>query len=273
MYTRIKTINIFVFAVCCFLMNTACKKSEPALYDYNSGIYFDLNEEQRDSIVFTFAYDINKSSDTILIPVRISGFRTAHDRYYSAYIEQDSSTAIENIHFETLQEKYVVPSEEGQTYLPLIVYNVKDLEDKNVSLIIKLKSSEDFHTDDPQNIRTKIILSAQLEQPIWWSMWLQEYSRTKHQLFIIATGQTDLTMDPFDAPKNLYFADLLKIMLNNPFKWVEDNPDKGYKLQSKDNGNTYEFFHIDNPSRVIILKKNIGTGQYHFIDELGKEVR
>ena len=245
-FNFINTCLVVIFSLLFF----ACNKSEPTLYDYHSNIYFNLNEEQQDSIIYTFAYNINKSSDTVYIPVSISGFRNANERYYSAYVEQDSSTAIEGIHYEKLADRYLVSSEEGKTFLPLVVYNVKDLEEKNVSLIIKLKETNDFKVDDPEIVRAHIVLSARLEQPVWWTMWLQEYSRTKHQLFIISTGQTVLTMDGLDAPKNLYFADLLRIMLNNPFKWVEDNPEKGYTLSSPDNGLTYDFYHIDNPNII-----------------------
>lgn len=256
-----------------FLTISSCKKAELITYNHNAGIYFNLSKNERDSIVYSFAYDITKSSDTINIPVSISGLRENRDRVYQAYVETDSSSAQEGFHYKKLEEGYAISAGEGKSFLPLIVYNTPDLEENSVSVIIKLKESSDFNVDNPQIIRAKVVFSARLEEPIWWSMWLGEYSRTKHQLFIIATDQTSLTMDGLDAPKNLYFVDLLRIMLNNPFEWVNKNPEKGYLLRTDDNGITYKFYHKDNPERTILLRKNAGTGVFQFIDELGKEVR
>lgn len=255
------------------LLISACKKAELLTYDYNSGIYFNLQNTDRDSIVYTFAYNINKSTDTIHIPVSISGIRNNSDRHFSAYVEIDSSSAQEGKHYEKLAENYVMSNGNGKTTLPLVIYNTADLEDNSVSLIIKLKETADFHIENPKIIRAKVVFSARLEQPIWWSMWLGEYSRTKHQLFMIATEQTSMTMDGLDAPKNLFFADLLRMMLNNPFQWVERNPDKNYLLRTDDSGITYKFYHKDNPNRTILLRKNAGSGLFQFIDELGREVR
>ncbi|MCA5006324.1 DUF4843 domain-containing protein [Sphingobacterium bovistauri] len=252
---------------------TACQKDELTTFDHDSGIYFDLLGDDRDSIIYTFAYNMNKASDTVHIPVSISGIRESKDKSYSVYVEADSSTASEGIHYQKLSENYIVSSGNGKTTLPVIIHNTPDLEEKSVSLIIKLKETNDFHIENPRIIRTRVVFSARLEQPIWWSMWLGEYSRTKHQLFMIATEQTTLTMDGLDAPKNLFFADMLRIMSNNPFQWVDRNPLKGYEIKTDDNGATYKFFHKENPNRTILLRKNAGSGLYHFIDELGREVR
>jgi hypothetical protein len=267
------TTHILISIALSILTFSACKQAEPLLYDRDANIYFDLPAAQKDSIVYTFSYNMNKASDTIYIPVSLSGIREPKERFYSAYVEQDSSTAVEDVHFEKLALEYKLDVGAGKTFLPLVIYNVPDLEENSVSLIIKLKESADFNIENPKIIKAKIVFSARLEQPIWWSMWLQDYSRTKHQLFIIATDQTTLTTEGLDAPKNLYFADMLRAMLNNPFQWVDRNPQKGYELSTKDNGATYDFYHKDNPGRTITLKKNVGSGQYQFIDELGREVR
>ncbi|MNV59318.1 hypothetical protein D3C71_1517330 [compost metagenome] len=153
------------------------------------------------------------------------------------------------------------------------MHNISALESQSVSLLVKLKASDDFGVENPTLIRARIIISAQLEQPAWWTMWLDNYSRVKHQLFLIVTEQRSLSTVGLDAPKNLYFANLLLMMLNDPFKWVKDHPEKNYVLSSNDNGQTYQFYHVDNPNRSILLRKNSASGKYYFIDESGKEVR
>ena len=255
------------------LLLCSCKKAGLTTYDRAANVYFDLSDADRDSIVYTFAYDMTKAQDTIFIPVKVMGYRDQQARHFEAFVEKDSSTARAEQHYDALKSQYTLESNAGRALMPIIVHNISELENQSVSLLVKLKASDDFGVENPALIRARIIISAQLEQPAWWTMWLDNYSRVKHQLFLIVTEQRSLSMVGLDAPKNLYFANLLLMMLNDPFKWVKDHPEKKYVLNSKDNGQTYQFYHLDNPSRSILLRKNSASGKYYFIDELGKEVR
>jgi len=270
-----------LYALCGFIfLLGSCDKAELVTYDHPANIYFDLDDDEnpgaslRDSIVYTFAYDMTKAQDTVFIPVRLSGFRENRERRYKVAVDQDSSTAAPGTHYEALQPSYPMAANAGTAFLPLIVYNTADLEETAVSLVLKLRPSADFGIENPDLIRAKVVVSAQLEQPQWWSMWLGAYSRTKHQLFLLVTDQTELSMDGLDAPKNLYFAQMLTMMLNNPFGWVQDHPEKGYVLEPLEAGNTerYHFYHENNPGRTILLRQN-ASGMYFFIDENGEEVR
>jgi len=248
------------------LLLCSCKKAGLTTYDRAANVYFDLSDADRDSIVYTFAYDMTKAQDTVFIPVKVMGYRDQQARHFEAFVEKDSSTARAELHYDALKSEYTLESNAGQAL-------ISELENQSVSLLVKLKASDDFGVENPALIRARIIISAQLEQPAWWTMWLDNYSRVKHQLFLIVTEQRSLSMVGLDAPKNLYFANLLLMMLNDPFKWVKDHPEKKYVLNSKDNGQTYQFYHLDNPSRSILLRKNSASGKYYFIDESGKEVR
>src|SRR5690606_40774413 len=229
--------NIYILLALVFFLFFSCQKTELKTYDTAANVYFDLTPEARDSIVYTFAYEMTRASDTLYIPVRLMGNREGNQRHFQVYVEKDSSTARSNEHYQALSVAYRLEADKGTGYVPLIIHNTKDLEEKSVSLILKLKASPDFGINDPRLIRTYIILSARLEKPNWWGNWpLGEYSRVRHQLFFIATKQRQLSTEGLDAPKNLYFANLLTIMLNDPFKWVADHPEKGYVLESKDNG-------------------------------------
>ncbi|MNG71286.1 hypothetical protein D3C87_960770 [compost metagenome] len=266
--------NIYILIAFPLFLFFSCQKTELKTYDADANVYFDLSAEARDSIVYTFAYEMTKASDTLYIPVRLMGNRLGKQRHFEVYVEKDSSTARSKEHYESLSSEYPLEADQGSGHVALIIHNTKDLEEKSVSLILKLKTSPDFGIDDPRLIRAYIVLSARLEKPNWWGNWpLGEYSRVRHQLFFIATEQRQLSTEGLDAPKNLYFANLLTIMLNDPFKWVADHPEKGYVLESKDNGQSYVFYHKDNPNRPILLKKNTGVGKFFFIDESGKELR
>ncbi|WP_257666363.1 DUF4843 domain-containing protein [Parapedobacter tibetensis] len=274
------SIKIFLYALAGLLVfGSSCEKAELYTYDHSANIYFDFTDsitgEYVDSITYTFAYDMTKAQDTVYILTRLSGIRVDQTRYYTAYVDQDSSSAIAGEHYEPLQVQYPLQANIGWAYLPLIIYNTADLEGTTVSLIIKLKASDDFGIENPDLIRAKVVFSARLEEPGWWNMWLGAYTRIKHQLFLLVTEQIELSTVGQDAPKNLYFVNLLTMMLNNPVTWVANNPEKGYVLDPVTEGSTaaYHFYHVDNPARTILLRFNAAAGRYYFIDENGEEVR
>ncbi|EDM35415.1 hypothetical protein PBAL39_13135 [Pedobacter sp. BAL39] len=266
------------FIICALLAFASCKKAEEQRFDHAAGVYFDIYNGDKDSLVSTFAYEPTRARDTVMIPVRISGVRVDRDRTFNIRIEQDSSTAVPELHYQTLQNSYTIPANRGGMSIPVIIFNKdKAMEERAVSLIIKLTASEDFGIENPHLIRAKVVFSAKLEKPGWWDQWLTNYSRTKHELFILTTGQITLstgTQGGLEAPKNLYFTGLLSSMLNNPFNWVNKNTAKGYILEEVVTGNTdnYYFYNTANPAKKTLLRKNPQSGRYYFIDENGKEV-
>ncbi|WP_343690765.1 DUF4843 domain-containing protein [Chitinophaga sp.] len=266
-----------IYIILLMSLLAACKKADELRFDHTANVHFNLSGSDKDSIVYTFAYTPTLSKDTIWLPVQLAGIATNTDRTYNAYVETDSSSAKSGVHFEPLKSGYTLKAGTGTAFLPVIIYNVADLENAAVSLMIKLKGSNDLGIEIPTGddggsiLKAKIVFSAMLTQPNWWSMWLGSYySRTKHQLFLIVTGVTTLTTNGLDAPRNLYIANLLTTMLNDPFKWVANNPAKGYILEP--DGANYYFYNKDNPNRKILLRKNTATGKYYFIDENGEEV-
>ncbi len=254
----------------------SCKKAVEQRFDHSANVYFDIYNGDKDSIVTTFAYHPNLGQDTVWLPVRLSGIRTAVARTFKARVETDSSTASPVLHYEALKASYTIPANAGIGYIPVVIYNKDpELENRSVSVIIKLTASDDFGIENPYMIRAKVVFSSKLEKPDWWDFWpLPPYSRVKHELFILVTGQTSLTRDGQDAPKNLYLVGLLTTMLNNPFKWVEKNAAKGYILEEVVPGdvNNYYFYNKGNPAKKTLLRKNPQSGKYFFIDENGNEV-
>ncbi|BAV05121.1 DUF4843 domain-containing protein [Filimonas lacunae] len=249
----------------------SCKKADELLYDSADNICFNFLEKQKDSIIYTFAYTPEKAFDTIFLPVRISGLQRPFDRKFVLTVMQDSSTAQEGLHYEALKDYYIMPADTGKTKVPLIIYN-KDaaLIENSVSIRLLLQSSGDFGANILTAIKGKVVFSATLERPDWWGSWpLGTYSRTKHQLFIIATGVTTLTTSGLDAPKNLYLVSLLTSLLNDPFTWVKRNSDKGYVIEALAGSNDYYFYSTSNPAKKFLYRKDDAGAGYHFIDEKG----
>ncbi|WP_083505441.1 DUF4843 domain-containing protein [Pedobacter ginsenosidimutans] len=266
-------IYILIFAIICLV---SCKKAEEMRFDHSANVYFDIYNGDKDSIVRTFAYNPTLAQDTVWLPVRLSGIRTDVERKFSARVDADSSTATPGVHYEALKTQYSILPNKGLGYIPVVIYNKdKELENRSVSILIKLTGTSDLGIENPYLIRAKVVFSSKLEKPNWWDTWpLPPYSRTKHELFILVTGQTSLTTDGLDAPKNLYYIGLLTTMLNNPFNWVTKNEAKGYVIEEVTAGNTnsYYFYNKKNPAKKTLLRKNMQNGKYYFIDENGNEV-
>ncbi|HEX5552081.1 MAG TPA: DUF4843 domain-containing protein [Chitinophagaceae bacterium] len=251
----------------------SCHKADLSLYHSPDNVYFDFTGSQRDSLLYTFAYEPARAADTIYLPVRLSGIRVQKARKIIIRIEPDSTTAIVNKDYAPLKDFYTLAPDSGTCYVPLIIYNTDPLlQTKSVQIKFKLYPTPDLDTALSKLITGRLVFSAKLERPDWWGMWMGDYySQVKHQLFIIVTGQTSLTMSGLDAPKNLYFVSLLTSFLNDPFKWMGKNPDRGYKLVKLSDGH-YSFYNTSNPGKKIEYQYDAQAGKYFFIDENGLEV-
>jgi hypothetical protein len=256
----------------------SCKKAEELKYNSPDNIVFDFSSDQKDSILYTFAYTPDLALDTIMIPVRISGSQTNNDRTFIIKAMPDSSTALPGKHYEAFKDSYVMPANKGRVSIPLVIYNTDSaLQNQSVKLKFKLYANDNFGTALVDEINGTLVFSSTLEEPAWWTSWLGDYySRTKHLLFLIATnGVRDMSYGAsvgFDVPKNLYIVSLLTTLLANPAAWVKNNPGRGYVLEKIQDSDDYYFYSINNPAKKILYKKDDGATTYHFIDEFGQRI-
>lgn len=254
---------------------TSCKRDDLELYNSPANVYFDFTDAQRDSLLYTFAFDPSREADTVYLPVKLSGLRENRDRKFIIRIDSnpDSTTAVANKHYKPLDSVYTLAANTGETNVPLIIYNTDTaLQSKSVQIRFRLYPTSDLDTALPQLIKGRLVFSSKLEEPDWWTMWMGDYfSQVKFQIFIIVTGQTSMTTDGLDAPKNLYFVSVLTSFLSNPNAWLSKNPDKGYVLEKQDD-NTYYFYNKDNPEKKILYRYDAQANRYFFIDENGLEV-
>lgn len=251
----------------------SCKKGENVVYNSPDNIHFNFVIPTVDSIVYTFAFTPGKLSDTVYVPVQLSGKRVNHERKYAVAVTDSNTAAIAGEHYAPLLSSYVLPADSGTTWLPVIIYNTDSLlRKRSVALSLHMVATSDLGIAIADQDMGKVIISNKLEKPNWWNMWMGGYfSSTKYQLFIITTGLTTLSTSGLDAPKNLYLVSLLNSLLQDPFGWVTAHPESGYVLTQLPNGN-YNFYNINNPQSVIPLLQDPGTGTWFFIDENGAEV-
>lgn len=268
-----------LFPIILLVLSVAsCKKAEELKYSSPDNIVFDFAPDDKDSILYTFAYTPDLALDTISIPVRISGNQTSTDRTFIIKAMPDSSTAIPGKHYEAFKDSYVMPANKGRVSIPLVIYNTDSaLQNQSVKLKFKLYANDNFGIALVTEIKGTLVFSSALEKPDWWSSWLGDYySRTKHLLFLIATnGVREMTYGQnvgFDVPKNLYIVSLLTTLMADPATWVKKNPGRGYVLEKIKDSDDYYFYSTNNPAKKILYKKDDGASTYHFIDEFGQRI-
>jgi len=255
------------FTIIIVLAAAACKKTPDFLFKAPlQNVYFDISPE--DSTVYTFAYKPDLGRDTVYLPVKLAGLRADSIRKFGVIVVDTATTARPGVHYEVFKEWYNLPADSGVFRLPVILFNTDPLlQTQSVKLTLMLKPGAGLDTNVNKLIRTKVILSAKLEQPDWWNTWpLGAYSRTKHELFMIATGVTSMTKEGLDAPRNLFLTGRLNVMIADPFAWVANNPDKGYVLTQRPDGE-YDFYATSNPAKKILVRKFSSSGRFYFVDE------
>ncbi|WP_224996335.1 DUF4843 domain-containing protein [Cesiribacter sp. SM1] len=256
----------------------ACQQDNVEPYASKDNVYFNYKDDEN-SLSYTFAYNPEKTADTLFLPLAIAGNRVVHDRKLKLAILQEQTTATAGLHFEPLQEYYVLPADSGKLQVPVILYNTDpELQQKTVSIAFTTAASEDFDVLFSERNKFTIEFSNRLERPLWWTLWedqLANYSRVKHELYLVVVGNVDLLASMegdayLEIPRNLYLIDKLRVFLRDPFAWVAQNT-QGYILEERADGG-YDFYHTDNPARALLLQKNESDGRYYFIDENGQRV-
>ncbi|NIG57581.1 DUF4843 domain-containing protein [Chitinophaga sp. Cy-1792] len=260
----------------------SCKKDDIATYTVSKDNIY-LNYNNKDSVIYSFAYHPELARDTIWVPVIVSGKQVNHDRRFAINVIDSTTTAVKDKHYEALKTMYILPANAGKVSIPLILLNTDpDLANKSVSLTIEIAGGDDFASLLPDDIRSRrFVFSNRLEQPAWWPYWgqLGKYSRVKHQLFLISSGTTDLVIpgsypDAYmEIPRALYYISNASYLLNYPFNWVQENPKSGYTLEKRTDGTgDYDFYNLASPDKKFYLKYFPGANKYVFIDENGNQV-
>jgi hypothetical protein len=257
----------------------SCGEVEIDRYETSDNIYFDFDDEEttnRDSVVFSFAYTPEKTSDTVYLPIRISGLRVGHDRRFKVIVLDDSiSTATPVLHYKPLEEFYTISADSGTLQVPVVLYNQDTLlQDKSVSLHFMLVPTEDFGTALPYGVYAKLVFSSRLEKPDWWAgveSVFMDYSRTKHQLYLISIGNIPLIMEGANIPYNLFIMDKFRRFLIDPFTWVQSNPD--YQIDTIVEDQEYVLFSKANPTTLRFkIRWDNDAQRYYFIDENNSKV-
>lgn len=279
--TIMKKKIFFVLLFSVFLF--ACKKNEQLLYSIKDNIYLNYSIQDSSAVTYSFALHPALASDTIWVPVIVSGERVNRDRKFALTLTAENNTAVRGLHYEAFKPFYVMPADSGTVRIPVIIKNTDTgLVSHSVALSFEVSGGEDFSSNLPLDIRSKtLFFSNRLERPLWWNDWqssLGTYSRVKHQLFLITSGTVDLVLFSkpnfyLEIPRTLFYIDNTRAFLKDPFTWVARHPEKGFVLTKRtDNSNNYDFYNTASPEKKFYLKYFEQVDSYFFLDENGMQV-
>lgn len=269
--------KIMIILMAAVVGMAACKKeTTPAFNSNTQNIYFNLEPFGfKDSLLYTFANHPEMRSDTVWVPVRISGNRVDSEMTYAVKVIDSASTAQVNKHYQPLKDQYVLPANAGPAWLPVILYNTDTMMLKrSFSLTLQLVSTGNLRTDLTQQLTARIVFSNRLERPKWWDkcpLGGSSYSITKHLLFRLAATTEDVPLGQYDTPIWLYYTEKLNVLLLTPRTWIANNPGKGYDLFARPDGN-YDFYNPAEPEKKFLYRKKDNTTSYFFVDENGNDV-
>lgn len=262
--------KIMIVLMAAVALVTACQKKDIAGFHGAPNIYFNLDPE--DSVLYTFALHTDKTTDTVWVPVEISGNRVNEDRVFSVKVIDSATTAVAKLHYEPLKEQYTLPAGAGFVYLPVILNNTDTmLVKQSFTLKLQLVPTADFSTELNELTSARIVFSNRLERPNWWSACPGgAYSIVKYQLFRLSATTGDVPLDQY--PLQIYYTARLQALLLSPSSWITNNPDKGYVLTDRPDGDK-DFYEALHPDKKFLYKKDPLSGLFYFIDENGDQVK
>jgi len=268
------TIKTVLGALLLIAALASCHKEGLQLYQQaQNNVYFNFYNGN-DSVTYTFAYTPGLLSDTIYLPIRISGNRAPKGLSYKVAVVDSGTTAVAGLDYQALQTSYAIPPDSGTAWLPIVLLNNDTLLTRHsVSLNLRLVGTPDLAVQIPDIISAKVTISNKLEKPDWWDRWMTNYSDEKFELFIIATnGVTQLANDPATyglfAPQSLYYIGLMNNLINDPVGWIAQNPGRGYVLQPNGDG-TFYFYNSATPSNRIQVIFDTSANRYYFVQAIG----
>lgn len=201
---------LLIGAVSYFL---GCKKESLLPYELGSGIsiYKKNISEGYDSLTYSFAVKPNDLlSDTISLPLRILG-EPANVARKVAYGIVDSLTTATKENYRLLDA--VIPDGSYTGTLQLIIFRTPNLQDKELSVGIRLEKNNEFYVGPKELSEYLIKINDFLTKPNYWpDVWLGEYSQVKYGLIIRETGY--VFFDDLKPEVLIYIRDKCRNFLN-----------------------------------------------------------
>lgn len=174
-----KLLYILLFLQLAFYM-TSCDQNIDFAYVGKDRIQFrhyiiDYNGNRHYSDTLTFTYGLMPDSvtiDTAKIVVEYLGSGSDQERTYYVSVVQDSSTAISDFHYATIERKQKFRPNKLTDTLRIVIYrnNLSDdyTNPETIRLDLRLEPSPDFDLGLAGGLFKKIKMNNYMSKPDWW---------------------------------------------------------------------------------------------------------
>lgn len=196
-----KNILNWWIACLCICGLAGCEHSDIMMYEELPGVYFNGA-----SWTYSFLDKPGTVTDTIKLPILITGSAVDYDRKVTAEAVADSNTTIREDLYELLEG--TVRKGEFEGILPVVVKYIPEYDTSVVTLKLKLIASADFNVTTLGVSTNQVKVTGKVIQPANWS-WLKYYFGTPYSTawwkFIIeVTGRSSLPYYPSHPDKETW---------------------------------------------------------------------
>ena len=218
--------------------------------------YNSVTKTASDTVFFSFAL-YNETEYEYRVPIKVAGMPLGEELTYEVEVVADSSTAKYDKHFKF--GKLVIPKNEVEGYLSIILDRTEDIMDHPVILYLKFKENDYFKPIANNYYRLSVVDGA-LPEPQWWAPnFLGVYARNNDRLYrkmLEYFWQLEELKPIFYKEKveeyGLYleYAKAGFYQVKGNIIWINYVFKPAYDFYT-DPANTYEGFDMVNPDRFI----------------------
>lgn len=222
-------IYVLIGLIVTCILGQSCEQDPAYEFKDDGKIYFKYPKKENslgietnllvDSIVYSLhGKKLYDDKDTLWIKVQIMGARKDIDRSYKVVAVADSSSGVEGVDFDRLNDLYTFHRNIGVDSFPLVL-NKKAFEKvfaRNV--LLRLEPTADLGIAYTEYADIRVNFSAYLLEPEWWwafSLYLGDYHPLKYDKVVEVYGSEDV--DPYgNTPYCTYVANIVK-------EWFDDH--------------------------------------------------
>ncbi len=187
MKKNMRRFNILIGMLLLYMVS-ACSEADREMFEETAAINFDIpltssaiTEYRKldstlifreDTMVYSFAFDLELQEREICVPVEITGFASDKDRKYIVEVEEMNG-AKAGVHYEPISREQILGKGKTRDSLRIKFYR-KDMDQPGQArkLGLRIKSGGDFIEGIEERLFVAVQVSDILEEPSWWKKWI-----------------------------------------------------------------------------------------------------
>lgn len=178
------------------LLFFGCKEdSNRLMYSDDPEVYFYKGDNTLypDSLDYTFILKPDDVfTDTVQIPLRISGFSAQNDRVVNIEVGAESTAEVGR-HFKI--DPVIIKAGAYSGTVPLVLLRSEDLKEKQLRIYLKIANSAGFEPGYADRLNYLVKITDQLSRPEDWETFIfGQYSQKKHQFMVASIGHIRVAM-------------------------------------------------------------------------------